>query len=499
MQLPRTRADLQQFLCAVNWMRQSIPEYTRISAVLYDALERAAIVSGSRKKKMLAKVDLVDVSWGAQETAGFVDIRQALLRMVPLTHSSPSSEVCLYSDANQDFWGAVVTQLEMDEVQRPLKEQHHQPLVSGAGDLLEQRQDHVPGEANAWGDLLGRWGAGSALKQERTSRRVAQLPVVQRVSPLEGPEFVGAAETEIRVLQQVARDDNSDLQGAQWSEHRQLLLTAAGQVWIPGDDTDMQQRLCVVAHAGASDHRGSRVTTQALEAVFYWRTMAKDVAEFVAGCLHCMSTASGRIPRPFSEAWKATKPNKVLHFDYLTMVEGEGGIKYILRALGAQHHFTTAYTPWANGTVEVVNREVLKRVKALLSERKLPVRDWPSVLPVVKSALNEMPADRLGGKSPLTAFTALPGGAQLQHILLPRDPADTTVQWVDQEIPARLSKFELPWMGCMQKWLMTDKRRRVPRARHERRQGVKLQKISECDFVLAATATGRSGHKVALV
>ncbi|KAE8907370.1 hypothetical protein PF005_g7673 [Phytophthora fragariae] len=57
--------------------------------------------------------------------------------------------------------------------------------------------------------------------------------------------------------------------------------------------------------------------------------MAKDVAEFVAGCLHCMATASGRILRPFGETLKATKPNKV-HFDYLTMVEDEGGVKYIL-------------------------------------------------------------------------------------------------------------------------------------------------------------------------
>ncbi|KAE9116123.1 hypothetical protein PF010_g9072 [Phytophthora fragariae] len=100
MQLPQTGADLQQFHCASNWMRQSIPEYTRISAVLYDALERAAKVSGSRKKKILGKINLVDVAWGAQETAGFEDVRQALLRMVPLAHPSPSSEVCLYSDAS---------------------------------------------------------------------------------------------------------------------------------------------------------------------------------------------------------------------------------------------------------------------------------------------------------------------------------------------------------------------------------------------------------------
>jgi transposase InsO family protein len=60
-------------------------------------------------------------------------------------------------------------------------------------------------------------------------------------------------------------------------------------------------------------------------------------------------------------------------------------VESLQRALGAQHHFTTAYTPWDNGTVEVVNREVLKSVKALLSERKPSVRDWPAVLPVLPS------------------------------------------------------------------------------------------------------------------
>ncbi|KAE8907534.1 hypothetical protein PF010_g9073 [Phytophthora fragariae] len=45
----------------------------------------------------------------------------------------------------------------------------------------------------------------------------------------------------------------------------------------------------------------------------------------------------------------------------------------------------------------------------------------------------------------------------------------------------------------------SDTRRRVARARHERRQGVQLHKFSEADFVLSATATDRSGLKLALV
>ncbi|KAE9289660.1 hypothetical protein PF008_g25832 [Phytophthora fragariae] len=403
MSPPRTAGDLQQFLCAVNWMRQSIPEYTRITANLYDALERAAKISGSRKKNMLAKIRLDDVGWGDTEIASFENIRGALLRMVPLAHPSPTAEVALYTDASQDFWGAMVSQLDPLEVSRPLEDQHHQPLAFLSGrfvgaaarwptiekeafaiveatrrleylllrpkgfrlytdhrnlvyifdpyatdgamaryqadklqrwamSLLSFRYviEHVPGEANVWGDLLSRWGAGSTLQAECASTRIARLAVIERVSPLEDHEFVWPTEAEIRVLQRGTSASGRDQHGVQWDDERQLYVTSAGRVWIPDAAVEMQQRLCVVAHAGASGHRGARATTQALAMVFFWTTMSTDVSVFVSSCLHCMATAGGRIPRPFGETLRATKPNEILHFDYLTMVESESGLKYVL-------------------------------------------------------------------------------------------------------------------------------------------------------------------------
>lgn len=115
MQSPQTAGDLQRFLCAVNWTRQSIPEFTRITVVLYDALERAAQIAGSRKKVKLSRVRLEDVSWGADEVAGVEAVREALLKMVPLAHPSPTADLCLYSDASNDYWGAVVTMLDPEE------------------------------------------------------------------------------------------------------------------------------------------------------------------------------------------------------------------------------------------------------------------------------------------------------------------------------------------------------------------------------------------------
>uniref|UniRef100_H3GD34 Chromo domain-containing protein n=1 Tax=Phytophthora ramorum TaxID=164328 RepID=H3GD34_PHYRM len=440
--MPTTAGELQQFLCAVNWMRQSIPEFTRITTKLYDALERAAQHAGSRKKLKLSRVRLEEVGWGEAEISSLEAIWGCLLRMVPLAHPKATAELALYTDASQDHW--------------------------------------------------------------------------------EEADFVWPTANEIGALQQQAQDDGEDLDGAVWNAERQLMMIDEARVGIPAGAAELQQRLCVIARAGASGHRGAQTTIRALGAIFYWRTLEADVSTFVVECLHY------------------AEPNELLHFDFLTMVEGDGDAKYVLvlkddmsgyveliacapagadqayhglmdwfkrfgvvllwRALGAHHHFKTAYTPWANGTVEVVNREILKSIKALLSELRLHVRDWPAILPVVQAALNAMPADRLGGKTPLTAFKALPGGAQLHSILHPREPVDASIEWVDSEVQRHLRYVRVA-LDAMHTEMVnaSERRRRAARERHARRQGVRLQKFSEGDFVLAATATGRSGHKLALV
>ena len=89
------------------------------------------------------------------------------------------------------------------------------------------------------------------------------------------------------------------------------------------------------------------------------------------------------------------------------------------KKLGAHHHFTTPYCPWANGTVEVVNRSILRTVKTLLSEMKLHFDEWPSLLLQVQSALNHLPADRLGGVTPSHAMTKLDDATPLTIFMHP--------------------------------------------------------------------------------
>jgi len=170
-------------------------------------------------------------------------------------------------------------------------------------------------------------------------------------------------------------------------------------------------------------------------------------------------------------ALHGSAPNEVVHFDFLYLGKGEGGLKYalvieddfsgylwlvatasadaetaasalsrwirtftamsvwvsdqashfknkVMRSLGTlhniQHKFTVAYSPWVNGTVESCMRVVLAACRALSSEMKLGPQDWPKVIGIVQTVLNEAPLQRLGTKgdniyrSPLEVMTGLP-------------------------------------------------------------------------------------------
>jgi transposase InsO family protein len=160
-------------------------------------------------------------------------------------------------------------------------------------------------------------------------------------------------------------------------------------------------------------------------------------------------------------------------------------IELLRKQFGAQHHFVTAYCPWANGTVEDVNRIALRYIKALLSELKLAVKQWTEVLSTVQLALNQLPADRLGGVSPVTALTALPALTPVAALLHPESQKVVTVEWVRQQQQEHLARVQEE-LEDMHKQLTETSAKKWKQARHCRaeRQGVVLPKLSVGDFVL---------------
>jgi Integrase zinc binding domain len=89
-------------------------------------------------------------------------------------------------------------------------------------------------------------------------------------------------------------------------------------LWIPERAVELQLRLYVEAHCRSAGHRAYEATLGGIKEHVAWTTMAKDVKVFVQNCLHCVATIpADKVQRPLGMQLHATKPNEILHFDFL--------------------------------------------------------------------------------------------------------------------------------------------------------------------------------------
>ena len=133
-----------------------------------------------------------------------------------------------------------------------------------------------------------------------------------------------------------------------------------GSVWIPDRASDLQLRLCIIAHTGPSGHRGRDSTARVLRKHYFWSTMTTDVRTFVQACVHCLSTTGGgMVPRPFGPAVHGTGPNDLLQFDVIELGPTSDGGKYVLM-LQDDHSdynwgFPFSYTSAENAAIAIID------------------------------------------------------------------------------------------------------------------------------------------------
>ena len=188
--------------------------------------------------------------------------------------------------------------------------------------------------------------------------------------------------------------------------------------------------------------------------------MKIDVPLFCKQCLLYRHTSSQQVePRPYGRTLTATKKNQVFHMDFLFVGESYTGQLYILvikdgltgyvelipcvhadaettvigvmdwikrfgafqwlvsdngshfknylvqklsHMFGFLHHFCVAYTPWTNGTVERVNRDIIILFRSILLLLNYAETYWPIVLPVVQYAINNTILTSKANYSPAT-------------------------------------------------------------------------------------------------
>ena len=329
---------------------------------------------------------------------------------------------------------------------------------------FEYSCSHVPGELNYFPDLMTRWGAKSV-------RRIyLPTPALSRVD-FDPPSFYEALNKAQATMSVSERNTLSPQ-----TVHGYSILTHHGRMYVPKKDDHLKLNLLVMAHCGPAGHRAQHVTKTTVHKHFTWTGIDDDVKTFCTKCLHCAATKGAiRVTRELAHAMHADRPNEIVHFDYLYMGAGSGGVKYVLilkddfssyvwlrpattcdahhattallewvttfgipsiwisdqgshfknevmhklaHNLNTHHHFTTAYHPQSNGTVEVVCREVLRVARTLLSEYQLGGAEWPRFLPTIQRVLNHSPSPKLGSNTaPITAFTMQPPDNMLNFLV----------------------------------------------------------------------------------
>lgn len=182
--------------------------------------------------------------------------------------------------------------------------------------------DAIAGEKNKFADLLTRW----AVRPRATVACLSRL-VVAPISPatdsaFDWPDLGDIKAAQLDAAEPMPTDCSTDEEGL--ARHK----SEPRVVWIPDGDKMLQLRLLIAAHTGPGGHRGASTTERAMRDFVFWKTMRKDLSEFVSSCIHCLSTStSGTAPRPMAQTLHAVKQNKLLHFDFLFVGYGVHDIK----------------------------------------------------------------------------------------------------------------------------------------------------------------------------
>ena len=204
--------------------------------------------------------------------------------------------------------------------------------------------------------------------------------------------------------------------------------------------------------------------------------MEQDVRKFVRDCIQCARNSPAVLQAaPWGTLVHAKVPGEVLHMDFLAVdLRTEQECKYVLvlkddlshwvdlvpvkraravdvvnamikwcswmkvprvvvtdqgaqfrnklmkelsKAMRFRHKFTFPYSPWSNGTVERVNREIIKLLRSFCSEFQVRCERWCEILPLVQYALNTTLYDSLGGLSPAEVVTGRKASTPLEFVL----------------------------------------------------------------------------------
>ncbi|ETV77169.1 hypothetical protein H257_09055 [Aphanomyces astaci] len=396
---PTDAGQLQQFICTVNWIRDSLIGF----AHTIDRLQKR--------------------------------LTEALM--------------CLFTDASAYGWSIVVIQVHDYGDDIPIQNQQHQLLYlllrpkrflmhCDHKNLIrvfaphEELKAHTREKLIRWADMIGQTehqkyvrALGEWAKKKKQPWQVYK-PSPPKLRSLDDTDFVWPDLDAIRHAQvhsTYTKPNGHDYRG---------LLEVHVRIWIPDDANDLFTRRCIVAHCGSMGHRGHQAMAAHMPKLFYIRELDAKLTAWMKTCLLCPHTRDDLTHYcrliPCDSPTSQVAVEAIMEWSALFGVPevwiSDGGsyfknsiMKELATRLRAQHNIVLAYCPWRNGTVERVNRDILGLMRIMPRETKLKETEWDYLLPVVQANINQTPVATLDHTSPMECFTGLEPTTALNTIV----------------------------------------------------------------------------------
>ncbi|POM80973.1 Hypothetical protein PHPALM_1125 [Phytophthora palmivora] len=312
--LPSTVAELQYFVCAANWLHESLPDFARVVAPLQDKLQSEHNKLGRRSRNALN----VALQWTGVEEEAFDEVIALIRDSALMTFPDDDCEVCLFVDASQEGYAIILTQVPEWNDTLTVGEQDHRLIVCKSG---------------LFGDSQLRWPIIDKEAYPIVKACQDLCYVLQRANGFRlfcdhsNLNYVFARKVELKKhvrdrLQRWAMR----LCGMRYTiEHipvrtrrdRPAPVTSLSQLRPLMDAEFVFPTLEDVREAQAG-HRGQDVMCTVLSERFYIPLLCKHVK------------GAKQIQRPYGPTFTATKRNEALHYDFLSLGEDYGENSYVL-------------------------------------------------------------------------------------------------------------------------------------------------------------------------
>lgn len=89
-------------------MKIRIPCYASAVSPLHHLMEECYKLAGKRPRRAVSKIGIIDI-WNSTHSKSFKEIRNHLENAITLAFPKENYTRCLFTDASDDHWAAVLT------------------------------------------------------------------------------------------------------------------------------------------------------------------------------------------------------------------------------------------------------------------------------------------------------------------------------------------------------------------------------------------------------